>query len=74
MVDSVSEGDIVPPGRESGGALDVGVHAVVAVSQRDDVEVARVRSGHQHGQIVCLRPAVHEIDDLRDGSVLSSLS
>jgi hypothetical protein len=63
----MSKRHIVPPGGKSGGALNVRVHAVVAVPQRDDVEVARVRSGHQHGQIVRLRPAVHEIDDLRVG-------
>lgn len=37
---------------------------MVAVSQRDDVEVARVRPSHQHGQIVRLGAAVDEIDDL----------
>jgi len=67
VMDSMSQRHIVPPGGESGGTLDVGIHAVVAVPQRDDVEVARVRSGHQHGQIICLRPAVHKIDDLRVG-------
>ena len=37
---------------------------MVGISERDDVEVARVEPGHVHGEVVGLRAAVDEVDAL----------
>ena len=37
---------------------------MIGISERDDVEVARVEPGHVHGEVVGLRAAVDEVDAL----------
>ena len=38
---------------------------MIGISERDDVEVARVEPGHVHGEVVGLRAAVDEVDALQ---------
>lgn len=64
VVHALRNGYVEPPRGLRRDAHHVGAHAVVAVAERDEVELLRVQAGEQHGQVVGFRAAVDEVHDL----------
>ena len=54
------------PGTVGGDPHGVGRHAVIGVPEGDDVIVAGVKAGKEHGQVIGLTPTVDKVDNLED--------
>ena len=54
------------PGAVGGDPHGVGRHAVIGVPEGDDVIVASVEAGKEHGQIIGLTPTVDKVDNLEE--------
>ncbi len=63
VVDAETVGDIELPGAMSGKAHSGHVAAMIAVAQGNDVVVAGVSAGHEHGEIIGLGAGVDEVAD-----------
>ena len=53
------------PGAVGGDAHGVGRHTVIGVPEGDDVIVAGVKAGKEHGQVIGLTPTVDKVDNLK---------
>ena len=65
VVDSCPCCHRVLPRAVGGKAHGVGGHAVVGVAEGEDVVVARVQPGHEHGKVVRFTAAVDKVHHLQ---------